>query len=69
MNYDEIKKLMDEIKNDPNSLKNLDSDMMSTLKEIITIERRYLYGMDSTSASKRKEAIQNLIENKLRKKN
>jgi len=40
--------------------------METVLKEIIKIERRHLYGMDSTSKPKRQAAIQDFLIQKLK---
>lgn len=57
MRINEIQQMLNEISQDPEILAETDTKMEKVLKEIIKIERRYLYGMDSTSAAKRKKAI------------
>lgn len=66
MNIDEFMNELKEIKESPDVLLQVDSSMFSVLKEIIQIERRYLYGQDSTSAAKRKNAVQELLTDKLK---
>jgi hypothetical protein len=57
-----------DIKDNPELLDSIDTEMEKVLKEIIKIERRYLYGLDSTSHSKRKEVVKGLLVEKLKNK-
>lgn len=66
VNIDDIMNELKEIKESPDILLQVDSSMFSVLKEIIQIERRYLYGQDSASAAKRKNAVQELLTDKLK---
>ena len=68
VNIDDIRNELKEIKESPEILLQVDSSMFSVLKEIIQIERRYLYGQDSTSAAKRRNAVQELLTDKLKKR-
>ena len=55
-NIEEFRKLLDEV-----STEKLDEDndfFDKALLEIIAVERRYLYGLDKTSDSKRRDKIQ-----------
>jgi len=64
-----IEDIMNELKDiqeHPEMLLEVDSEMESVLKEIIKVERLYLYGLDSTSAPKRRNAIQELLIEKLK---
>ena len=63
--FKQILKNADKLTTD-DELRKADSLEMRTLKEIITIERRHLYGLDSSSAAKRREAIETLISDKLK---
>lgn len=63
--FKQILKNADKLTTD-DELRKADSLEMRALKEIITIERRHLYGMDSSSAAKRREAIEVLISDKLK---
>lgn len=66
MNINDIIQELKEIKENPEVLAEIDSEMEQVLKEIIKIERRYLYGLDSTSALNRRIAIQELLHDKLK---
>ena len=68
VNIDDIRNELKEIKESPEILLQVDSSMFSVLKEIIQIERRYLYGQDSTRAAKRRTAVQELLTDKLKKR-
>ncbi len=68
MDINDIKRELTEIKENPELLTTLDSELEKILKEIIKIERRHLYGLDSTSASKRKDAIKEFLTNSLKNK-
>jgi hypothetical protein len=66
MDFNDLKKELQDIKDNPETLSEIDSNLMAILKEIIKIERKHLYGLDSSSSSRRKEAIQDLISEKLK---
>lgn len=66
--FEEFKKQLNEIKENPDILDGVDTEMESILKEIIKIERRHLYGLDSSSTQSRRTAIFNLITEKLKNK-
>lgn len=68
MSFDEIKKMLYQIKENPDVPLQVDSELDSVLKEIIKIERRHIYLLDSTSAANRKKAVQDLLINKLKNK-
>ena len=64
-----VKDILNELKDiheHPEVLLEVDSEMETVLKEIIKIERRHLYGMDSTSKPKRQAAIQDFLIQKLK---
>ena len=66
-----VEDILNELKNiqeHPEVLFEVDSEMEAVLKEIIKIERRHLYGLDSTSVTKRRVAIQELLIEKLKNK-
>lgn len=66
MSIEDIMNELKDIQEHPEMLLEVDSEMESVLKEIIKVERRYLYGLDSTSAPKRRNAIQELLIEKLK---
>ncbi len=68
MSFDEIKKMLNQIKENPDVPLQVDSELDSVLKEIIKIERRHIYLLDSTSSANRKKAVQDLLINKLKNK-
>lgn len=59
-------KVMNEIKDNPEVLDQVGSELEAVLKDIIKIERRHLYGLNSTSSANRKIAVQELLMDKLR---
>ena len=68
MNYNEFKKELSEIQENPEVLFQFDSELESILKEIIKIERRHIYLLDTNSAQFRKKAIQDLLMDHLKNK-
>lgn len=68
VNVDDIMNELKEMKEKPEILLEVDSEMETVLKEMIKIERRHLYGIDSTSHAPRRKAIQELLESKLKNK-
>ncbi len=66
MSVEDILNELKDIQEHPEVLLEIDSEMEIVLKEIIKIERRHLYGLDSTSATKRRNAIQELLIEKLK---
>ena len=66
--FEEIKRELHEMKTNPEVLEALDTEMEKILKEIIKIERRFLYGLDSSSTQARRTAIFNLIAETLKNK-
>ena len=66
MNAEDIMNELKDFQEHPEVLLEVDSGMETVLKEIIKIERRHLYGMDSTSKPKRQAAIQDLLIEKLK---
>ena len=66
MSIEDIMNELKDIQEHPEMLLEVDSEMESVLKEIIKVERRYLYGLDSISAPKRRNAIQELLIEKLK---
>ncbi len=66
MSVEDILNELKDIQDHPEVLLEVDSEMETILKEIIKIERRHLYGLDSTSATKRRKAIQELLMEKLK---
>ena len=65
MDINAIKMMLTEISEHPEMLADADTKMEKVLKEIIKIERKYLYGMDSTSTAKRKKAILDFLNEEL----
>lgn len=68
MSVEDILNELREIQEHPEVLYEVDSEMETVLKEIIKIERRHLYGLDSTSVGKRRTVIQELLIDKLKNK-
>jgi hypothetical protein len=67
MDIDELKKVLTEFSEHPESLNAADTKLEKVLKEIIKIERRYLYGLDSTSIQKRRHVIFEYLNQELKK--
>lgn len=68
MSINDILKELKEIKENPDVLLQADSELEAVLKEIIQIERRHIYLMDTTSSQNRKKAVQDLLMDKLKNK-
>jgi len=68
MSVEDILKELQDIQEHPEVLLDVDSEMETVLKKIIKIERRHLYGLDSTSVTKRRSAIQELLIDNLKNK-
>jgi len=66
VSVEDILNELKEIQEHPEVLSEIDSEMETVLKEIIKIERRHLYGLDSTSVTKRRTAIQELLIDKFK---
>lgn len=65
MDVEEIKKLISEVIYDPSISGTAQDDTDKLLTEIIRIEKKHLYGINQTSAKRRQEEIQKVIENNL----
>ena len=68
MSIEEIMKELKEIKDNPGMALKEESELEIILKEIIKIERRHLYGLNSTSPASRKKAVQDFLTDKLKEK-
>ena len=68
MSVNDILKELQEIKENPEVLLELESELDTVLKEIIKIERKHLYGLNSTSPAIRKNAILELLIDRLKNK-
>lgn len=66
MGINEVMQELMEIKKNPELLADVDTKMEKVLKDIIKIERRYLYGLDSTSQQKRRTAIYEFLIHELK---
>ena len=62
-NYEDIKKELEKISKD-DSLLSIGNDVIDNmLLEVIKIERRHLYGLDTTSIHKRRSEIEKYLDN------
>jgi hypothetical protein len=68
VSIEEVKKVLEDIQENPEILNEDDSEMEAVLKEIVQIERRHLYGLDSTSVSKRRNTIKEFLVERLKNK-
>lgn len=68
MDFSEIKKTLVSFKENPKLVESEVTENEMTLQEIIKIERRHLYGIDSTSTAKRRKAIRELLEEQFKNK-
>jgi hypothetical protein len=68
MDKEDLLRELRDIQKNPDSLLENESEFEIVLKEIIKIERRHLYGLDSTSNSKRQNAIHELLNDSLKNK-
>lgn len=67
MDFKKIMATLNDIKEHPEVLNELDSEMDKALKEIIKIERRHIYGgIDSTSVATRRNTIKTYLEDTLK---
>ena len=64
----DVMKELKEIQENPDLLLQLESELDVVLKEIIKIERKHLYGLNSTTSGPRKSAILELLDEKLKSK-
>lgn len=64
----DVMKELKEIKENPDLLLQLESELDVVLKEIIKIERRHLYGPKSATSMPRKADILKLLDEELRNK-
>lgn len=62
MNIEEMKKALEEFQSDPDSLKDGTDDIDNLLIEIIKVEKKHLYGLESTSNSRRQDEIKKIID-------
>lgn len=68
MSIEEVLNELKDIRDQTESMLDVESEMEILLKEIIKIERQHLYGLESTSVSKRRNVIQELLIEKLKNK-
>ncbi len=68
MSVEDVLNQLKDIQENPEILNEDDSEMESILKAIIKIERRHLYGLDSTSVSSRRNKIREFLVDKLQNK-
>jgi len=66
MKADEIKQLLSRINNDPSILGAERDELDRLLVEIITVEKKHLFGVAQTSTQRRQEEIQKHIDNYLK---
>jgi len=68
VSIEEVLNELKDIRDQTESMLDVESEMEILLKEIIKIERQHLYGLESTSVSKRRNVIQELLIEKLKNK-
>ena len=68
MSVEEVLKQLKDIQENPQILNEDDSEMESILKAVIKIERRHMYGLDSTRVSSRRNKIREFLVDKLKDK-
>jgi len=59
---DEVLQTLKEIKEDPDSVQLPNNETKILLKEIINIERKYMYGDKNLSSAQRKEKVQEVVD-------
>ena len=62
-NYEDIMKTLQEVAQDYSLLKTDNDIIDNMLLEVIKIERRHLYGLETTSISKRRSEIEKYLDN------
>jgi len=65
--FEKIKAELEKINKDPSIVDTGEDDLTKALAEIIQIERKHLYGLDSTSTAKRRKEIKAFIESEFKK--
>lgn len=61
MSRTDIKRLLNDVAEDPSVLQNGREDIDTILQDIVSIEKRHLYGMAQTSAKERQDQINDVI--------
>ncbi|PTB31093.1 hypothetical protein [Photobacterium phosphoreum] len=69
MNYEEIKILFNQWKDNPQSLETEISIYQQTINEVIRAEKTCLYGLEHTTDSARQELIEKIIVKAIEKNN
>ena len=64
-NLDDVKSLLNEIKDNPEILNENNDQIDELLKAVIKIEKRNLYGLEKSSAAKRRDEIFKYLDKKL----
>ncbi len=67
MKADQVKGLLRSIKEGTDAVALPDQELIDTLSEIIKVEKRHLYGLDSTSAKKRRDEVFDVLEKHYKK--
>jgi len=62
MSYENIMKELSEIKENPAIVEETYDRLDSLLNSIIKVEKKHLYGLETTSEAKRQEEIKKLID-------
>lgn len=62
MSYEKIMKELSHIKNNPEVVEEIYDHLDNLLNSIIKVEKKHLYGLETTSEAKRQEEIKKLID-------
>ena len=65
MNADEIKKFLQQAKDDPALVARDADDLDQVLLGVIKLEKKHLYGVGTTSAARRREEIEKFLDKEL----
>ena len=67
MNIEEMKAFLTQAKEDPSIVETERDDIDKLLLGVIRIEKKHLYGLESTSASRRQEEIRKFLDENMHK--
>jgi hypothetical protein len=65
MKFDEVKALLEEAKANPDVVKADQDELDKVIAEVISIEKKHLYQVETTSTRKRLDEIRKLLDSKL----
>ncbi len=67
MNADEVKEFLETVRKDPSVVQSGRDEIDELLLGVIKIEKKYLYGLESASKSRRQEEIRKYLDKNMHK--